>query len=1275
MFHLRFGRTRSRHWSFAAALCFTAACNAPGGPGSADDTDWARPGPATERNDAATTVPPPAADAGILDAEGPPQVAACLPARGSEKLFPRARTITLPTATDPGTPPPPPPVASMGKPAFASDLFSLFNNSCGSCHVKAESGNFKVAQQTFAADMDKAFEGKKNQDRVLDAMNSNDPTLVMPPPVSGGKIASKRQPGDPTIELLELLKLWFAQGRPNVFTIPSNAPANPVPDPVVTPETEAPPSYLVTEEVATQLTNIGSCVPTRAMVGSSVATMDKLDLFFASAKELPDSLAETDMTSLDGAVQAKQGLVAFAPTYPLWSDGSAKMRAVRVPRGKSIVFDKAKQEFTIPPNTRFYKTFLKKIVDVDGNPSFRKIETRLIVSRPDERQSDGKFAPKALYGTYIWNEDETEAKLTKDQLRDGSVFADKLLTYVVDEPKAQQIRDSNPFDLSKALDDDNPGVTRRYAIPGKQRCLECHMGAANASFVLGFTPLQLNRRPTDQGGTYEPTGADEMTQLQRMIDYGLITGMTSPADVLLLEDSQGSRKPRKLKGDTELKAQAYLLGNCAHCHNPRGFPSINAPDLVEALNFLPSEKGGIFQFPLTRMSPLRRRGVRQDIEMPYITPSLRDFKSQPDITTDLWRPKFQECAEDGSTTFCNPHKKVQFIEAPWRSLIYRNVDTPFIYAEDFTIFPHMPRDTAGFDCRAPRIMADWMVSIPARRKNPKISEDETENPESTPQPYEEVLPTDPDYPTEQGNADARIAQYRAGKRRDFCPDTSDIVDHYVLKGKTPIHLVPIDEPFGIYADAKRTMTVMPPDSVPDKPHFVVTDLTDAVSEDASGISWSPRRPDWDTQLIKPTPNPRNDVDVPSMLKDITLTPQLKDFAATKIPMGLWAAKADCEFDKSGVRKVSDIPEAERRAWMAGKEAERVYEVTPGEAVFQNICINCHGPQADSQGLLAAAVAEMTGGSARVANFKVGLLGPPEMPKKNWQSVFAPFAQKHGGSAEDWAQRYLVWMALGGTTAALPPSILSIVGTTPVVGQRRESVRFAATPNMLETAQQLCIGVVGAAPTSGGQDTGIPINQFFEGKRIRWSSVQGGLIDSNGDAELWARLCSMDNRPVVRVFTLRNKDKLIGLLDAERYWGDAYPADAPVMNHLGHVDPAGIQKDNLVPTCFAEPTPDKGPVADVQRTAPSGELMPYCPKAWLAAQDDNGEPKYKFKSHPSPVVPGETVFTDANRWAARGAVNAGLAVFQYLQQLESCAVSPTPGYNNCGQLGKSTCSKK
>ena len=488
-----------------------------------------------------------------------------------------------------------------------------------------------------------------------------------------------------------------------------------------------------------------------------------------------------------------------------------------------------------------------------------------------------------------------------------------MLTYVTNEPLYKKIVDSRPRNLKRVLDDENPGLVRRYAIPGSDRCVECHMGSPSADFVLGFIPLQLRRRASHEGGSYEATGTDELTQLERLIDYGVITGMKSPSEVLLLEDSQGTRKARN---EYELKAQAYLLGNCAHCHNPRGFASIKQPLLVEALDLLPSEKGGVFQFPLDRMSPLRRRGPEQNVPMPYITPSLHDFEA---IDGHNYTNKWVVCEPD--SPFCDPAKqvsrrnanpfgpgyipgvtanpppdpsplKVQYIEAPWRSLIYRNVDTPFIYAEDFVLFPHMPRNTAGHDCRAPRIVGDWMVSIPARRKNAKDPEFDTE-----PQPFEELVPGDPYYGFAQDWAQERLREYRANGRYGFCPDVRDIVDHDVLRGATKQceapPLAPTDN--NIYDPQKPEKVVMFQEGVPDKGHWIVADYTDPPG------SWYPRRLDWSDFLGKPEsipPDACSNADfkaVPELLQNVRIDEDFRRFATEEFPLGLVEGKAGVRF--------------------------------------------------------------------------------------------------------------------------------------------------------------------------------------------------------------------------------------------------------------------------------------------------------------------------------------------------------------------------------------------
>src|SRR5205814_5836911 len=123
--------------------------------------------------------------------------------------------------------------------------------------------------------------------------------------------------------------------------------------------------------------------------------------------------------------------------------------------------------------------------------------------------------------------------------------------------------------------------------------------------------------------------------------YGVLTGMASPADELPLEETQGDRKPRN---QHELEAQAYLVGNCSHCHNPRGFPSVKSPVLKDVLDFLPTATGGVFQFPLERVSPIRKRGPNLDVDMPYITPSLRDYPVPNGTHPDIWKPKYTECS-------------------------------------------------------------------------------------------------------------------------------------------------------------------------------------------------------------------------------------------------------------------------------------------------------------------------------------------------------------------------------------------------------------------------------------------------------------------------------------------------------------------------------------------------------------------------------------------------------------------------------------------------------
>jgi mono/diheme cytochrome c family protein len=1249
---------RPRPRAFTVALLGgLLACNAPGGPDRVHDRDWrVRPdgdvgfGPV-----GAGPLPAPGTDAAGAPLPPPPP-AACrpanaqpLPARIDVMSGQAVRVDRGPRQTT----------------HFTRDLYDQFKSFCGACHVETKLGNYQVNGNTFRTLVD---------EKVVALMKSDDPTKFMPPPAGGGKAYSQRTPGDPVVALVKLLEAWIAQGRPDTtFTI----------------ETQAPPSqgggggegegvvgYLVPEDVGKRLTNIGDCVPNATLFAASRDTMDKKDALFAAMTELPETLSATDLDTLDGETLAANGVIAYAPAYPLWTDESGKLRHIRIPRGTSIRFDRATQSFEMPPNSRLYKTFLKKIVDREGRESYRKIETRVIVARPDRTLPDGSAEVTALFGTYVWNEDETEARLLQDPLRNGKPFRDRMLTYVTDEPKAKKIRDSNPANLAFALEEENPGLLRHYAIPGSERCIHCHMGSPTNNFVLGFFPLQILRRENDIGAEFEPTGPDEATQLQRFLDYGLITGMRSPADVLPIERSQPGREARN---EYELKAQAYLLGNCAHCHNPRGFPSVKSPELKDALDFLPSAKGGVFRFPLDRMSPLRKRGVNLDVPMPYITPSLREYPVA-NADTPNWTAKWAHCATD--PTFCFGYKTgVKHYDAPWRSLIYRNVEAPFAYADDFVIYPRMPMHSPGHDCRGARVMAEWMVTIPAVRKHPEIAEDavpaavgaQAVKVDTEAQPYREVLPHEEEYAAGLRGARARLQAYRAGVRYDFCPTEGDIVDPVVRRRTRRGD--PMVPPAGPVFDKKDpTRSIQPDTGVPIRPHWVVTDLTEPPGD------WYPRRPDWEPVLVEkklaetglPAAERAEQAIVIDALQGVSLNDALRAFATTEIPFGLWQTKPGC--DLSAQPKAGDFQGDRRPRWMDVTEAKGdapVYMWAPGAAIFNTICVNCHGPQADSTGIMAEAILNMTGGDARVANLRDGLLGG-----NNRGRVFGPAAGKamaSPGSAEDWAARYMAWMALGGTQRVLPAALLNIVAATRVLGEARATNRISPTgsPNMLKLAQELCTHVLPANINTSGRLE----REFFRFGTPAWST-QTGLIARNADAEMWLRLCSLGNRPVVRVPHVPVWDESVGVqkpieLDNTQsfYWGDAYPADAPVLDHRGRVV-KGIGPDNLFPLCFRKPTdPKELAVAtkflEANRVGgPNGSVIPFCPDALFQPDPKKWQLEYEFDRDTS-----TTDLIDANKWATRGAINAGLAVYLYLDQLSKRQVEPKPAFNQCEQLKK------
>jgi mono/diheme cytochrome c family protein len=1267
---------RSRLYSYAAVIIVLVSCGDDKKPGKVWLGDEEADGGAKTSAGAdggPTEIPGDAVGATAPGDMGQPQPSGAMPAPSSTDTCVRAHSEEpVPARTNAISQD----AAPQDEAVFTRDLFNKFYKHCGGCHVDGASGNFRVENFTQFAPV-----VGDRQDKIRMRMTSDDPAFFMPPEALGGKPWSERSDDDPVRELYDLLDLWFAAGTPTeVFYKPA----------AETMTHESP--YLLSPELGAALTNIGNCIPNKSIVGKDTGPMSELDAMFESATELPDRLDETDLTSFDSEKLARTSVISIAPTYPLFSDNARKMRHVRVPVGKSIKFDAAKQEFEIPANTRVYKTFLKRIVDKDGQERYRKMETRLIVSRPDGPDaSDGSHEINALFGSYAWNDDETEAKLVKDPLRNGKPFADRLITYFTNEGKAQAVLDTQPLQPLVALRE--AGVTRTYAIPGSERCKQCHLGSHNHSFILGLTPLQIARRPLGQSGVIESAGDDELGQLQRLIDYGVISGVNSAADILPLEATQGDRKPRN---DNELRAQGYMVGNCSHCHNPRGYATVQNPQLRDMLRFFPDKDGGVFQFPLDRTSPRIKRGLRQDISVPYITPSLFDRETSDQDVVSHHRQYLP----------VNMQGEAHVQAAPWRSLIYRNVDTPFTYAEDYALFPHMPMNVPGYDCRVPRIMGDWMVSIPSRKTDPTLNErwdvDYAAGFEFTgtesPQPYTEVKPGDPNYDAAVEDAKRRLELYHHGgedhnlfntnydptksektiqhaRYDEYCPDTSDIVDPTVGIGsesETP-RLTPDDAsrlPSYVAAgidfskDPNLARLVIKLDGVPDRPHWVETDVTDPPGE------WAPRRPDWNTILVDQRLDGLDDRQkmVVSLVQSLKADDGFRTFATSTAPFGIWQQKSGCDFSK--VPKVKEFAGQARPLWLSRRvassgvtDADRaaaeelpVYMQSPGGMVFSEICINCHGPRFDSRGRQADTLMLMTGGASRVANLREGLLGPSAMPGANRMRVYGPFADMTS-TGQDWTARYVAWMGLGGTRRVIPASILSLVGTAEVMGEKRQGVLPVTDANMLTLAQQLC------SQSLGVKDYGEVDFDPSTGNIIHSSKDGTSLVSTNGDAETWLKLCSFRNAPPVRIVSVvkdwsqpsSGRSFRVGLVGW--YRPNTYPATEPVGNDHGEIT-TGIQPDNLAPWCVV------GPVDDYSRsnadayvtTERGGRPLPFCPQWWL----DDAAQTYIMSAK------------DLEAWSLRGAINAGASVFFRLDERlrdELMGKQALPAYDRCEDLPK------
>jgi len=239
------------------------------------------------------------------------------------------------------------------------------------------------------------------------------------------------------------------------------------------------------------------------------AASARADTHGTAPESLPMQLSDTGLYVPGSATEVRAGNLPFSPQYPLWSDGAAKRRWLYLPPG-AFIDARRPDAWEFPRGTKLWKEFSYD----------RRVETRLI-----RRLDDGSWA----YGTYVWNEEGTQALLADA----GGIRA---------------------LPMSSA-----PGG--RYAIPSEADCRACHEGAPVP--VLGASALQLSPDRDPLAPHAERSRAGDI-DLDTLRTRGLLRD---------LPPAWRDAPPRiQAPSPASRAALGYLHGNCGHCHNDNGSP-------------------------------------------------------------------------------------------------------------------------------------------------------------------------------------------------------------------------------------------------------------------------------------------------------------------------------------------------------------------------------------------------------------------------------------------------------------------------------------------------------------------------------------------------------------------------------------------------------------------------------------------------------------------------------------------------------------------------------
>jgi uncharacterized repeat protein (TIGR03806 family) len=271
------------------------------------------------------------------------------------------------------------------------------------------------------------------------------------------------------------------------------------------------------------ITLLGAIASSSGCGGKSAPVADPVQ-----STKPPELLSSYGLFKGNGSTQEPADeVVPYDVNTPLFSDYAQKLRFVRLPTGtKAIYRDPAPFEF--PHGTVLVKTFAYPLDERDPSRGRRLIETRLLLHEPD--------GWKGL--TYVWNDEQTEAKLR-------IAGADRNIHWIDGSGRQRQVN---------------------YVVPNTNQCLGCHENR-KVMRPIGLTARNLNR-------DYRYVGGSE-NQITYWKEHGRLQDAPNLENLPRLAVWNDPKS-----GNLEERARAWLESNCAHCHNPDGPARTSGLDLM-----------------------------------------------------------------------------------------------------------------------------------------------------------------------------------------------------------------------------------------------------------------------------------------------------------------------------------------------------------------------------------------------------------------------------------------------------------------------------------------------------------------------------------------------------------------------------------------------------------------------------------------------------------------------------------------------------------------------